>query len=81
MAYTQALVLVCGQAPNLLDPTLFADPLFAVSGASISSMTYLRVTDCHIVACALKQPLVRAGLCNILCTVLFAINRPFHPLW
>ena len=29
----QAAVLVCGQAPNLWDAALFADPLFAVSGA------------------------------------------------
>ena len=34
----QALVLVCGQAPNLRDSALFADPLFAVSGAGFSWM-------------------------------------------
>ena len=35
LAAAQAAVLVCGQAPNLRDPALMADPLFAVSGATL----------------------------------------------
>lgn len=32
--FAQAAVLVCAQAPTLRDPSLLADPLFAVSGAA-----------------------------------------------
>ena len=31
--FAQAAVLVCAQAPTLRDPSLLADPLFAVSSA------------------------------------------------
>ena len=63
MPCLQATVLVAGQLPNINDPVLNADPLFGVTGVSLSAI----LTTAQAVACLMSIKHVTCAVCSKFC--------------